>query len=250
MYYINRGKRALVYTETKCKCMYGTYGTLTKSESMVFLPNDDRTGGFLEKKFKTKIKVLNEDVLIVAQNLHDIGEENITVLNLASFYSPGGGVITGAMAQEEELFRRSNYFMSLDSTFYPMTKGSVIYTPNVTIVKDENYNDLVVPFQVNFIAAAAIKNPELIEDKYNIKDYEMMNNLIENIFKTSHYFKNETLILGAIGCGAYNNPPLEVVEIFNKYLDKYKGCFKNIFFAVKSTRDDNFLIFDRYINRA
>jgi uncharacterized protein (TIGR02452 family) len=74
-----------------------------------------------------------------------------------------------------------------------------------------------------------------------------MNNVIENIFKTAYYNGNETLVLGALGCGAYHNPPMEVIKIFNRFLKKYNGCFKKIVFAVYSKYDKNYELFDSYI---
>lgn len=38
---------------------------------------------------------------------------NLAVLNMASSMNPGGGVMTGARAQGETLFRRTNLFRSL-----------------------------------------------------------------------------------------------------------------------------------------
>lgn len=103
------------------------------------------------------------------------------------------------------------------------------------------------PFPVSMLASAAIKNPELIKGRYIQEDYIMMKNTIENIFKVAYLHKKETLVLGALGCGAYYNPPMIVISIFNEYLKKYNGCFKNIVFAVYSRRDKNFDLFNEFI---
>ena len=63
-------------------------------------------------KFNTNIEVINQDCLIAAQELTRKGK-NVAVLNMASFQIPGGGVLKGSGAQEENIFRRTNLFKSL-----------------------------------------------------------------------------------------------------------------------------------------
>jgi uncharacterized protein (TIGR02452 family) len=60
----------------------------------------------------TKYSVICSDCLEAAQLLLGAGF-NPCVLNMASRQHPGGGVLNGAGAQEENLFRRTNLFMSL-----------------------------------------------------------------------------------------------------------------------------------------
>ena len=57
----------------------------------------------------TKFSVIEADCLEVAELLLKAGFESC-VLNMASRRNPGGGVLNGSGAQEENLFRRSNLF--------------------------------------------------------------------------------------------------------------------------------------------
>jgi Uncharacterized protein conserved in bacteria len=61
---------------------------------------------------ETMFSVINADCLEAAEILLNSGF-NPCVLNLANDLKPGGGVLNGAGAQEENLFRRTNLFMSL-----------------------------------------------------------------------------------------------------------------------------------------
>jgi uncharacterized protein (TIGR02452 family) len=70
---------------------------------------------------------------------------------------------------------------------------------------------------------------------------------IENIFRVAYLHKKETLILGALGCGVYRNPPQIIISLFNEFIKKYNGCFKNIIFAVYSTKDNNYELFNEKI---
>lgn len=246
-----KNERVYIWEDTQQKCLAGIYKNLKIGKSEKFSKDDKQFDNLaLEKKYCMEVKVFNEDVLIVAEILKDLGENNMLVLNLASHTTFGGGVKRGAQAQEEELFRRTNYFTTNVNGFYPLKKMEAVYTPNVTVIKDNNYKDLKKPFEVNMLAVAGIQNPQLENDNtLNTWDYHVTCNAIENIFKISLLKGHDTLILGALGCGAFHNPPEEIVKIFNIYLEKYNGCFKTIVFAVLSRSDENFNIFNTNIKR-
>lgn len=243
---MNHEQLAKIYTDTQNKCRNGKFSALKTGVSEMY-SSDKLTLIDIIPKFKTNIQVINGLVLDVTEQLFLHGNTNIMVLNLASAWVPGGGVVRGAMAQEEDLFRKTNYFLSLPRKYYPIPKGSVIYTDKVHVIKDNNYDDIDEPFFVSMLAAAAIKDPEIIKGRYTQTDYNIMKSTIENIFKVAYLQNKETLVLGALGCGAYHNPPLIVISIFNEYLKKYNGAFKNIIFAVYSKRDNNFELFNKHI---
>lgn len=247
--YKSRDYLANVYLDTKNKCLNGYYGKMNYGLSFVYYSDDTRFRKFDEKdKFdKTVIDVVNCDVLELAEKLAIETKSKVLVLNLASDINPGGGVKNGAMAQEEELFRRTNYFMSLTKKYYPLEKKNAIYTPDVLVVKDKNYNDLEYLFNVSMLAVAAIRKPYLKDNKYNDADYSIMLETIENIFKTAYTLGYTVLVLGALGCGAFGNPPLEVVKMYNQCLLKYGKYFKNISFAVLSKGTSNYTIFETNI---
>jgi uncharacterized protein (TIGR02452 family) len=201
----------------------------------------------LNQNKNSDIKIFNDDTLVITKELYDKTKSNILVLNMASEYKAGGGVENGAMAQEEELFRRSNYFQSLTQNFYPLKELECVYTKNVTILKDDNYNQMT-PFQCSFIAVAGLRKPNLKNGKYNSIDKELMRKKIEMIFKSAIIYGHTNIVLGALGCGVFGNPPEEVAEIFNDLIKKYRKCFDNIYFAIKSVRDNNYDIFISRIN--
>ena len=59
---------------------------------------------------------------------------------------------------------------------------------------------------------------------------------IRNILEVAAANNVDNLVLGAFGCGAFNNPPDLVAGRFRYYLvDKgYRDCFKRVVFAIKS----------------
>ncbi|MGN1247548.1 MAG: TIGR02452 family protein, partial [Paludibacteraceae bacterium] len=92
----------------------------------------------------------------------------VCVLNFASATNPGGGVENGASAQEECICRCSTLYPCLTAPamsdgFYkphrlsknPLHNDDIIYTPDVLVLKDDDYHMLPKPFAVDVITCAA-----------------------------------------------------------------------------------------------
>lgn len=213
--------------------------------------------GYKKKFDKTIVQVLNQDVIKTVIDLHITNNQqinlkkNILVLNLASKKHFGGGVKNGAMAQEEELFRKTTYGKHSGSELYPLKLNEFTFTPEVYVIKDENYTRLEANkiFPVDMLAISALANPILVNGKLNESNYNLTFEKIETIFKFGLHNGNENLVLGALGCGVFNNPPMDIIEMFNICLKKYNGYFANIIFSVKSIYDENFELFNKNIMR-
>jgi uncharacterized protein (TIGR02452 family) len=187
-----------------------------------------------ENKTHNNIFIKNLDMIEFIK-IHQ--NEKCCILNMASCYKPGGGVESGCSAQEEVLFRRSNYVLTLHKKFYPID-NKIIYSPLITFFKDSNYN-IVDKFSCSAIACSSIKNPFLVNNKYLEKDKKIIDEKINKIFCVAIENKIEILILSAFGCGAYHNPPEEVAEIMYKYSNKYSGYFKRIYIAIIDNKYTN-----------
>lgn len=203
------------------------------------------------------IEIINEDTFTCAQKIVRLGFDPL-ILNMASDSTPGGGVRKGAFAQEENLFRRSDYYKFLPKELYPILPNEVIYSPNVLVFKDKNYKLLTHPFEVACIACAGIRQPrrqlvigsdgEKKEIFHNNEDWILTREKIRALFKVAHLYGHDSLVLGALGCGAFCNPPETVAQIFNEVLTEYKHHFKYICFAIYSIDDPNYDIFTKYIH--
>jgi len=184
--------------------------------------------------------IVNQDTLNLAQDIVSQGF-NPLVLNMASFNCPGGGWKRGASAQEEELFRRSNYFRALPRAWYPLKWTTIILSPSITIYKDSFYKEMNTPFKVDMLAAAAIQYPYLINNEYTKEDGQLMFNKIDSMFRVAYFNGNDSLILSAFGAGAYRNPAHEVAKMFKICVAKYRRQFKIITFGILG---DNFTVFN------
>ena len=207
---------------------------------------------------KTEYQVLAQDCLATAKQFVEQNEGKVAVLNMASRSNPGGGVYGGAGAQEEYCFRCSDYFRSLyqyvdygamygvdrSHKSYPMDRNfGGVYSPNVTIFRgteEEGYPFIEKPWQVNFIAVAGINNPDT-ETKEDGKEWmtEPMvtgtKNKLRTILNIAIDNEIDILVLGAIGCGAFHNPPHHVAQLFKEIFAEptYAYAFKKVVFAIK-----------------
>ena len=182
----------------------------------------------------TTIHVLNIDVNDLTEMLLKGNFKNVAILNLANAYGAGGGVKEGDLAQEEEIYRRTNIHSKLGGGPYdrPMDfeNGEVFFTPNVKITTNKLYGDYKSDYTFNVISAAAtrLQRGEKMTEKA-IRGLELT---IENIFVVAINKGIRILILGALGCGAFYNDPNVVSEIYKKFIIKYKTRFDLIFFSI------------------
>ena len=182
--------------------------------------------------------------------------QRTAVLNFASATNPGGGVEKGASAQEECLCRVSTLYPCLvdqkmrDSFYTPHRKDGnalhnddIIYTPNVLVIKDDDHNLLSEPFSVDIISCAAPNLRERPSNQYNtgdtikvqISDNELLalhEKRARKIFASAIANGVEVLILGAFGCGAFQNDPHIVAQAYKNVLPAFAHYFHTIEFAI------------------
>jgi len=181
--------------------------------------------------------VINKDCVYVALDYVERGFHPI-LLNMSSWRCPGGGVKSGASAQEEELFRRSNYFKHLHEKYYPFRNYDTIVSKGVEFLRsgsDKGYTSLSKPFKIDCIAAPALRNPQLsssYDDFGNEEDIYRMEQKIRVLLYTAAKNGNDSIILSAWGCGAFGCPPKGVAGLFKKVLKEFAGVFRETPFAI------------------
>ena len=204
--------------------------------------------------------------------------QHVAVHNFASASNPGGGVVNGASAQEECLCRCSGLYFSLNTPamwdgFYephreahdPIHNDDIIYTPGVTVFKTDTAMPKLMPesdwYDVDVITCAAPNLRSQPSNRYNSGDgnkQTVMNDKdllvlherrLHRILEVALSEGCDTIILGAFGCGAFQNNP-EVVALANRNVIKdYLHAFKNIEFAVYCSprNEQNFKIFEKVL---
>ena len=214
----------------------------------------------------TVIHVSKSDCLKEAEALVKDGY-NPALLNFASAGHPGGGVETGARAQEEAICRRSTLTRSIysfdvryakkygyplyDGNHYPISESldySMIYSPEVTVFREAGptYTLMEHPFNIAVITNAALNlggnhTLRLTTDGHmpqRAKD--ITRNKIRAILRVGLIKGHDSLVLGAFGCGAFKNPPTEMARLFKEVLseDEFADRYRLISFAILSDHND------------
>jgi uncharacterized protein (TIGR02452 family) len=199
------------------------------------------------------------------------------VLNFASATNPGGGVVRGAAAQEECICRCCGLYFCLDiqelwEKFYnphreahnPAYNDDLVYTPDMTVFKTDTAIPQQMPqnewYKVDIITCAApnvraladkirkgeLRNPDVISPKSLLRMHEKR---LKRILDVAVKEGEETIILGAYGCGAFGNNPEIVAQAAKNVLPDYLCAFKNIEYAVYcGPKDDtNYKVFERML---
>ena len=202
----------------------------------------------------------------------------VAVHNFASASNPGGGVVKGSSAQEECLCRCSGLYFCLNTSkmwdgFYkphrnahdPIHNDDIIYTPEIVVFKtDESVPKLMDEkdwYKVNVITCAAPNLRIHPGNQYNtgdgnkaavMKDKDLLalhEKRLRRILDVAVLEGNDTIILGAFGCGAFENNPEIVARASRNVIQEYLYAFKTIEYAIYcSPRDErNYKIFDRVL---
>ena len=204
----------------------------------------------------TEVRVEDKDCVLAAKELIDAGY-NPAMLNLADLYIPGGLVEYGSGAQEENLCRRSNLIVSL----YPFSEARIRQYPDIGLVRKEEqypmderfggmYSGVVtffrgpestgsqldeVPYNIPVISVAALNGPRIGADGRMLPEETAITlDKIRTILRIGQANFHDALVLSALGCGAFANPPAHIAKLFHQVLeeDEFRNKFKLIDFAI------------------
>ena len=270
-----------VYQETMNICRAGGYDTANGYVDLPpladvlaaskFYDNPPRVDG-KPTVGTTILDAVNADCIDVTRDLVAQGYNPI-MLNMANRHTPGGGVLNGARAQEESLFRQSNLCVSLyqysdyhagllglakGDGSYPMDRNTGgIYSGRVTFFRtSQRQGDKLVdtPFECAVVSVAAINRPDLnAQGRLVPWAVEATERKIRTMLRIGLVHGHDAIVLGAWGCGAFHNPPEHMAEIFDAVLHEpeFENKFKVVRFAViedHNSRHSNYAPFDHQFN--
>lgn len=199
------------------------------------------------KMQEMKISVTQNNVVDDLRKLrNEYPQEKIAVLNFGSARKAGGGFLTGSISQEESLCYTSTLYNAIKDFkgFYKnedhlkngLYSHRMIYAPEVVFIRDGQYQ-LLEPIKIDVLTSAAVNVRDLKEkgltDELN-QVTDVMTERIERIVALAKYQKVDVLVLGAFGCGVFENNPIEIASIFKKVLhdERFNGAFKEVVFSI------------------
>jgi len=274
---MNRSKRGLIAKQTVKILEEGSYRArgevIDISNSIAYSKNNTKTmaAGDLDlaicPRFSSNamIEVTNEstfDALLRIQQ--DEPDSKVGCLNFASAKNPGGGFLNGSQAQEEALSRSSGLYASLitqKSAYYDRNRshGSSLYldllivSPDVPFFRNDEGALLPEPLSVTVVTApapnaGAVRRNEPESEK-SIED--VMRNRADMVIKSLVHSEVDSIVLGAWGCGVFQNNPRVVAKAFDLLVGKngkYAKCFQQVCFAIFDPKKntENYEVFRDY----
>ena len=224
--------RRTVWKQTQEK-----YKSFAEKESIVYREFSEEEQRLLPRHHQTVVSVEQGDCIEIAVNYKRLGLRPL-LLNMADWHKAGGMVELGSGAQEEECFRRSNYFKHLHQKYYPLKRYDTIVSKNVEYYcgsMKNGYTYMDRPETIDMVAAPAVQSPWVTQDGtgfQNPEDVETMEQKLRLLFWIGAKEGNDVLILSAWGCGAFGCPAPHVARICKKICDEQKGLFKKVVFAI------------------
>ncbi len=190
----------------------------------------------------------------------------IAVLNFANAYHPGGGVREGSPAQEESICRVTDLYRFLSNTdpelqkFYKYHKEKasdlaserLIFSKDVTVLKNDGDAPLVLDvndrFNIDVITMAApdLSNPAIRDFMDDGRLFSCHLVRAQHLLSVAAHNEVDILVLGAFGCGVFQNNPKVVVSAWKTALKIFPKVFQKIEFAIycgNALENDNYLAF-------
>ncbi|MEU9382589.1 TIGR02452 family protein [Streptomyces sp. NPDC048279] len=193
---------------------------------------------------RTVVEVTGESSLEAARRLADAP---VAVLNFASARNPGGGYLNGAQAQEEALCRASALYACQvhARAFYdhhrahrdPFYSDRVIHSPAVPVFRDDRGRLLAEPYRAGFLTSAA-PNAGVVRRTAPDRTGELPGALAvraERVLEVAAAHGYRRMVLGAWGCGVFQNDPRQVAEAFHGLLGpggRFARTFEHVVFGV------------------
>ena len=182
----------------------------------------------------------------------------VAILNFADWTDTGGLVNEGEVTQEESICRCTTLYQNISNKnvneYYKSHKekydkdiksrtyanNDIIYSPNVLILKDDNIPENVIDLDIdtkNNISVITCAAPWNDHDEPILRNEQIEKIHIEKakrILNVALTDNVDIIILGAYGCGAFNNKPEDVSKAYKQVLinDCYLKYFKKVIFAL------------------
>ena len=191
--------------------------------------------------------------------------KKIAVMNFANAFHAGGGVTKGAGAQEECLcrcstlypllyrkFLRDSYYKHHHDLNTSKASDSLIYTEGVVICKTDDDHPKRMPQEewvkvdVITIAAPDLRSKSnmyaaIVGNGTDMSHAELFGYHVKraiHILTVAASKGADILVLGAFGCGAFQNDPAVVARAYKVALEEFPKVFDKVEFAVYCSPKD------------
>lgn len=206
------------------------------------------------------VKVFHENIYdtCTALHKHNFRSPYPLLINPGINNYPIAGVKSGASGDEADFIRRSNYYLSIEETDFPIMEDEYLYSPTVVIFKNENHKRIDDPVSVSILNIPPLRSPKLISMQNpngrgyiqifdSAHDEDRARKRIFMMFKLAIMHDHDTLVITNYGSDR-ENPMEKMCEIFKEAVAKYPVPY--VFFAIKTNvreKDKDFHTFNRLV---
>ena len=159
---------------------------------------------------------------------------NVVLPNFASDKRPGGGYVSGASAQKETLCRLIPYlYPSLSKHINNPITDCVVVTPSICVMRNcSKKYAFIDPYpEVTVVSASAPRGgTKKFQDTSSYKNF--VRKKLKLIFGATLSDGSRVLILGAWGCGVFQNNPRTMTELMFEACKRYRGNYYSVVFSI------------------
>lgn len=248
--------RTTIFYDTKRK--FVAYKAAILQAAQINLAKWQQQAAMQSPHNQGRVQVVEGDWAEVTQRYTAQTGKVFAVLNMANAHLPGGRYLEGTAAQEENMFRRTDCSFYVDeSSLLRHRHQDRVYPPELTrllnaedgrvyldtenarfcikgkeVVSNEGvggYQDLASDeifgfYELRSAAQDCRRGVRFDEASARKRIAAQLDTCIEKGIRD--------VVLGAFGCGAFNNPPATIARLYREELDKRAGAFDNIVFAI------------------
>eukprot|EP00002_Diphylleia_rotans_P020794 TRINITY_DN4037_c0_g1_i1.p1 TRINITY_DN4037_c0_g1~~TRINITY_DN4037_c0_g1_i1.p1 ORF type:complete len:2133 (+),score=265.13 TRINITY_DN4037_c0_g1_i1:272-6670(+) len=195
------------------------------------------------------IEVVSSDCIAAIRTLLSEGLRPALVSATTS-RSAGGGYKRGEYGPEEDLFRRSNIYQTLDTlgtrnskgtkkNIFPLCDFGAAYSPSVSVFREEEkwgFEFMKEVVNIDVISACPLRGVNPLSE-IDLKDYIIKTQQkIKTIFSVAVSKNHDSLVIGAFGCQGQANLAEVIAGIFRECASMYASYFKKLVFAIIDER--------------
>ena len=179
-----------------------------------------------------RVSVVAEDCVSAALTAKRMHSTEVAVLNMAAPQAPGCGP---QGAQEENLHRRSNLKTGTAkrADLYPIPEDGCLFHPEVVFFRGpeaEGY-PFVAQEKLSVVSVAACKLRRM--ETWTAEHEAQTEAKVRVVLSTAASHGVRVVVLSALGCGAFHNPPKSIATIFKTVIERdFPTAFDHIIFAI------------------
>jgi len=110
----------------------------------------------------------------------------------------------------------------------------LVHSPAVPVFRDDGGAPLDEPWRLTLLTCAAPYAPYFGQPR----SHELLDERIHRVLQLAAARGHTSLVLGAWGCGAFQNDPAVASDLFPRHLEGFAGHFREVVFAVTAGSDE------------